>query len=342
MEKQNKNKKGKIGKFVGGLAVLTLVGTTAIAMSACGGVDANTPHEHNYTEHTAVLATCEQDGHAAYFTCAGCGKYFDASKVEINGVPTTNATGHAWQIEYNGTTGVYHDVCEHDAAHTRDVTPGADAEHPLLVSDVAALQDVVWPDGEFDASAVTYVQLTQDIELSQTLYGMKSTVIDMAGYALTIADGADFTDDALIKVWGEADHDVIITLTGNGTFDARGFDSHVIALWDGAQMVIDNGTFIGNTVAVYVRAGHLTVNGGQFAVATPADIAGKEYEFVLNCLDANYQNGSAQIVVKGGEFTKFNPQANGAESNAKTTNFVADGYTVEYDADRDVYTVVKA
>lgn len=53
----------------------------------------------------------------------------------------------------------------------------------------------------------------------------------------------------------------------------------------------------------------------------------KADEFVLNCYDAHYKNGTAKIVVTGGTFEHFNPadcQAEGAN-----TNFCADGYKTE-------------
>lgn len=50
--------------------------------------------------------------------------------------------------------------------------------------------------------------------------------------------------------------------------------------------------------------------------------------FLLNCNDTAYANGTAQIIVKGGEFVNFNPACNVAEGEG--TNFVAEGYSVVY------------
>ena len=38
--------------------------------------EAKTDHEHSITYTAPVDATCTQDGHIAYYSCAGCGKYF--------------------------------------------------------------------------------------------------------------------------------------------------------------------------------------------------------------------------------------------------------------------------
>lgn len=52
--------------------------------------------------------------------------------------------------------------------------------------------------------------------------------------------------------------------------------------------------------------------------------ADKADEFVLNCYDANRENGTAKIIVSGGTFIGFNPGDCKAEGNG--TNFVASGY----------------
>jgi hypothetical protein len=45
---------------------------------------------------------------------------------------------------------------------------------------------------------------------------------------------------------------------------------------------------------------------------------------MLNCIDANYTNGTAVISVSGGSFYGFDPGDNAAEGEG--TNFLADGY----------------
>ena len=87
-----------------------------------------------------------------------------------------------------------------------------------------------------------------------------------------------------------------------------------------------------------VQRGTLIVNGGFFQV-TP-DIDTNDYRYVLNCIDANYKNGTAKIIVKGGTFVNFDPSNNLAEGEG--TNFVADGYKVisEVHGEDTWYTVV--
>lgn len=129
----------------------------------------------------------------------------------------------------------------------------------------------------------------------------------------------------------------------SGNFKAKENDCFAVDVQDGSELVIEDGTFIGNVHAVYVLEGTAYIKGGFYSVQQKYPDANKANEFVLNCYDANRANGTAKIIVTGGTFVNFNPadcQAEGAH-----TNFVADGYKVvsETKANGDVwYTVVKA
>ncbi len=104
-----------------------------------------------------------------------------------------------------------------------------------------------------------------------------------------------------------------------------------------ADVTINGGNYIGGTTSVQVSLGTLTINGGFFQAQD------NNQTYVLNCLDANYKNGTANIVVKGGTFVNFDPSNNAAEGEG--TNFVAEGYKVvaKEQANGDVwYEVVEA
>ncbi len=106
----------------------------------------------------------------------------------------------------------------------------------------------------------------------------------------------------------------------------------VVGVKDGtyANVTIKGGTYIGGTTAVQVTNGTLTIEGGTFKVT-------KSGQYLLNCIDANYKNGTANIIVKGGTFYGFNPADNAAEGAG--TNFVAEGYK-SVEIETDVWTVI--
>ena len=150
-------------------------------------------------------------------------------------------------------------------------------------------------------------------------------------------------------IWNDNDWSLVsaqngssLTINGNGTFKAKENDCYAVDVQDGSNVVIKNGTFVGNIHAVYVLEGTATIECGTYSVQQKFPDANKADGFVLNCYDANRANGTAKIIVKGGTFINFNPADCWAEG--AHTNFVADGYKVtsETKANGDVYyTVVK-
>lgn len=158
------------------------------------------------------------------------------------------------------------------------------------------------------------VKLMNDVEIEETVIVTKTIKLDMNGKRLFNKEDIWKESEghwSLISVRGNGD----LTITGNGTFDAKKDDVYAIDLYDGnVRCTIENGTFKGNIHAVYVLDGLLIVNGGTFSVQqTYTNEPNKPYEFTLNCYDASYKDGSAQIIVNGGSFYKFDPANNKAE-----------------------------
>lgn len=121
-----------------------------------------------------------------------------------------------------------------------------------------------------------------------------------------------------------------------GVYNGGPYVAHVDG--EGIVVTVNGGTYHGGGTVFNVEKGTLIVNGGFFQV-TP-DVDTKDYRYVLNCIDANYKNGTANIIVKGGTFVNFDPSNNLAEGAG--TDFVADGYKVisEVHGEDTWYTVV--
>ncbi len=135
------------------------------------------------------------------------------------------------------------------------------------------------------------------------------------------------------------DADTTINAGKNGGIDTGVNGGYALNVREGANLTITGGSYYGGGTAVQVQEGTLTITGGHFAVEAFGEPYG--YNFLLNCIDSAYKNGSAKIIVKGGTFVNFNPANNQAEGAG--TNFVAEGYKVisEAQPDGDVwYTVV--
>ena len=270
-------------------------------------------------DKTPTEGTDEEVGATDFITISGHMKETAGNEYQglsIDGVAiTVYATQYTYEYDSNG----------------KDYDENA-TYYPVL--DAAGLKDALVNGGN--------IRVDSDVVPTETLVAEKNTTLDMNGS--TIANENDIWNAAndawsLVSARGEG---VELTIDGNGTFQAKEDDCYAVDVQDGANVVIENGTFIGNIHAVYVLEGKLTVKGGFFAVQQKYPDATKANEFVLNCYDKNRADGKASIVVMGGTFVNFNPADCKAEG--EHTNFVADGYSVvsETQANGDVwYTVVK-
>ena len=127
-------------------------------------------------------------------------------------------------------------------------------------------------------------------------------------------------------IWGNYDWSLIsvrggnLTINGEGQLIAKENDCYAVDVRGNGNLVINGGDYNGNITAVYVHDGHAEINGGSFTIQQLSDEPTEKYRFELNCLDGNYTNGTASIVVYGGRFYQFNPEDNLAEGPG--TNFV--------------------
>ena len=119
-----------------------------------------------------------------------------------------------------------------------------------------------------------------------------------------------------------------LEVKGNGVIHCEGS----YGLWNNSttgKIIINDGVTIeAQTHAVYAENGVIEINGGTFKLTDWADADKDEngnLKFLINCYDASYTNGSANIIVKGGKFYDFNPAASYGEPNGPVS-YVAEGY----------------
>lgn len=121
----------------------------------------------------------------------------------------------------------------------------------------------------------------------------------------------------------------------------------VVVCQENATINIKSGNYITSDVClIYCMNGLINITGGSFR--STADPAG----FLINCLDASYQAGTANIVISstsktsGPKFYDFNPADCGSEG--EHTSFVAEDCEVKEstetidEVEHTVYTVVKS
>ncbi len=165
----------------------------------------------------------------------------------------------------------------------------------------------------------------------------KPTTLNLNNKKIISPDNMGNNSTNFCALYVEAD--TTINATEDGGINTGTNGGYGINVNKGASLTINGGYYYGGGTAIQVQEGTLVINGGTFAVE-PYSNPVYGYKFLLNCIDANYKNGTAKIIVKGGTFVNFDPSNNAAEGEG--TNFVAEGYKVvsEQKGTDTWYTVV--
>lgn len=163
------------------------------------------------------------------------------------------------------------------------------------------------------------VRLLADVEQNTQLAIDKSITLDLNGK--TIKNTADIWGDnanAILSITNGAK----VTITGNGTIDAKENDCYTINVVKG-DLTIENGTFYGNVSVVQVEEGTLSVKGGTFDLHQKWEGSNK---YLFNCIDSEFTSGNAKVAISGGTFVGFDPNVSPEQKvDGKTPSFAAPG-----------------
>ena len=172
------------------------------------------------------------------------------------------------------------------------------------------------------------VTLSDNVDFDRTIAVQPGKTMSVNLNGKTVKNTTDLWENPSVpnswSLFSVRGTDSKLTLSGDGDVIAKANDCYAIDVQGGGHLVIEGGHYNGNIHAVYVTEGVAEIKGGTFEVQQKYPDADKADEFVLNCLDENYKNGTAKIIVTGGTFIGFNPGDCKAEGNG--TNFVAPGY----------------
>lgn len=190
------------------------------------------------------------------------------------------------------------------------------------------------------------VKLLSDITTDATktaavdrLYIKKDCTLDLNGHSITFPYELEptenfvgfFVNGATMTVKDTSEEQTGKIQTG----DQDNMGVYLFNVIGGGTLILESGNYFGGGTVAQAQKGNVYVKGGNYAVKafqTPFDS-----QFLLNCYDPAYKNGTATITVTGGTFKNFDPANCTAESTG--TSFVAAGYeSIENDG---IYTVVK-
>ena len=281
---------------------------------ARGGIDA--PYDNGSTIITGgeVLENISR-GNGSTYDVLGTSAMQISGGVYTQDVSEWCAPGFTVVMLQDGTYGVVHDPLYGKEARIGDTYYATFAE----ALDAAVSGDVI----------VVYKTVVIDEDGTVDLKGARvnagETIHDAPVFR--ILANVTFTN-GIVDGYGD----------GSGSTNAYAF---IVGNADVAGMLtVIDGTYRGVTSAISITNGVVNILGGTFQ--TKHDGEGTDYgtTYLLNCIDAAYDNGTAKFNITGGKFVGFNPENNAAEGAG--TNFLSDGYKASDYYDNDKWYVARA
>lgn len=273
--------------------------------------------------HPQVVATGVVEGHTAITRVTG-GHF--VNKMSGEGIFRGVGKGTSDNFEVSGGTfnkSISEGYCADGFVPTRnaDGTYGVKESH--YVAQVGSKKYETLADAIRLAGKGKTITLLADVEQNTQLAINKDITLDLNGK--TIKNTQD--------IWGDNTNAILsitdgakVTITGNGTIDAKENDCYTINVKKG-DLTIENGTFYGNVSVVQVQEGTLSVKGGTFDLHQKWEGSSK---YLFNCIDDAYASGSANVAISGGTFVGFDPSAS---PEGEGTSYLAPGYAPAANAD---------
>ena len=317
----------KNGTFKGNISCVYLINEAGTGVSTCnieGG-----------TFSIKQLANTDSDKYRYLLNCHDASYAGNMAKFNVTGGSFVN-----FNPANNLAEGAETDFCAagYEAVQNGDVWTVQKA----AVAKIGETKYYSLADAFEAAQAGQTITVLTDIDLPSTIAVTKQVTLDLDGKKIfNTSDLWAGGNWSFFSVQANGN----LTVTGDGTIDAKENDCFTFDVRDDGVLTIKNGTFTGNISCVYLynkeNKGVSTCNieGGTFSIKQLANnVQDDKYRFLLNCYDTSYANNAAKFNVTGGSFVNFNPANNQAEGVA--TNFCAAGYeAVQND---NVWTVQKA
>lgn len=266
--------------------------------------------------HPQVVATGVVEGHTAITRVTG-GHF--VNKMSRENIFRGVGKGTSDNFEVSGGTfnkSISEEYCADGFIPTKNADGTYGVKEGSYVAQVGSKKYETLADAiRLSAKGKTITLLT-DVEQNSQLTIGKDITLDLNGK--TIKNTQDIWGDnanAILSITNGAK----VTITGNGTIDAKENDCYTINVVKG-DLTIENGTFYGNVSVVQVQEGTLSVKGGTFDLHQKWEGSSK---YLFNCIDDAYASGSANVAISGGTFVGFDPSAS---PEGEGTSYLAPGY----------------
>ncbi len=187
------------------------------------------------------------------------------------------------------------------------------------IKNEASLRALFVTGGEAKLAADVDITVSKSISLGEG----KEVTLDLNGHK--ISNSVDLWKDSepsqvcVVSVDGGT-----LTIKGKGGVAAKANDCYTFNVKNGGKLVIEDGEYVGNISVIQVQEGLVEISGGKFSLIQTWPGVGNGYDYTINLIDAAGKDGTANAIVTGGCFYKFDPSDNNSENPKK--NYVADGY----------------
>ena len=187
------------------------------------------------------------------------------------------------------------------------------------VKDEASLRALFATGGEAKLAADVDISVSKSICLGEG----KEVALDLNGHK--ISNSVDlWKDSEPAQVCVISVDSGTLTIKGKGGVAAKANDCYTFNVKNGGKLVIEDGEYVGNISVIQVQEGLVEISGGKFSLIQTWPSVGNGYDYTINLIDAAGKDGTANAIVTGGCFYKFDPSDNNSENPKK--NYVADGY----------------
>ena len=187
------------------------------------------------------------------------------------------------------------------------------------VKDEASLRALFATGGEAKLAADVDITVSKSISLGEG----KEVTLDLNGHK--ISNSVDlWKDSEPAQVCVISVDSGTLTIKGKGGVAAKANDCYTFNVKNGGKLVIEDGEYVGNISVIQVQEGLVEISGGKFSLIQTWPSVGNGYDYTINLIDAAGKDGTANAIVTGGCFYKFDPSDNNSENPKK--NYVADGY----------------
>ena len=187
------------------------------------------------------------------------------------------------------------------------------------VKDEASLRALFATGGEAKLAADVDITVSKSISLGDG----KEVALDLNGHK--ISNSVDlWKDSEPAQVCVISVDSGTLTIKGKGGVAAKANDCYTFNVKNGGKLVIEGGEYVGNISVIQVQEGLVEISGGKFSLIQTWPSVGNGYDYTINLIDKAGKDGTANAIVTGGCFYKFDPSDNNSENPKK--NYVADGY----------------